>query len=333
MLLLQNFLASRGPIGECLGMELAREVLDRRNDARSWSVHGIANHREAMIANGIENLPSGETGERFELRRERLRMRCGENEKIRLQPGHLFETDLRPVQRGIDNGDRPSAAHGVGDEGVLADGDERLGPNGKKDAFRRQSADPFVQTCETTLHIRSNSVSRFRRTQNVGEFFGGGNNFGDRVGIRGIRRNTQIVEGMNGLKPVQALGHENEVRMQSGDLLEAGIDRAADFGFFLGIGRVITIVGVTDEAILEAERVDGFRQTRGKGNDAANRLRNAYGAAGFVDNLAVERGGGGGRRRRGLCTQMRRCGQQDSDREADCESEARKCNFFQEIPR
>ncbi len=116
--------------------------------------------------------------------------------------------------------------------------------------------------------------------------------------------------------------------MQSGDLLEAGIDRAADFGFFLGIGRVITIVGVTDEAILEAERVDGFRQTRGEGNDAANRLRNAYGAAGFVDNLAVERGGGGGRRRRGLCTQMRRCGQQDSDREADCESEARMCNFF-----
>src|SRR6267378_5773435 len=98
MLLLQNFLASRRPIGECLGMKLAREILDRRNDARSWAVHGIANHSEAMIANGIENLPCGETGERFELRRERLRVRCGENEKIRLQSGHLFETDLRPVQ-------------------------------------------------------------------------------------------------------------------------------------------------------------------------------------------------------------------------------------------
>src|SRR6266850_1528485 len=62
---------------------------------------------------------------------------------------------------------------------------------------------------------------------------------------------------MNGLKPVQALGHENEVRMQSGDLLEAGIDRAADFGFFLGIGRVITIVGVTDEASVVAEVAAG----------------------------------------------------------------------------
>jgi len=90
MLLFQNFLASHGLIGERLGVKLAREVLDRRNDARSWAVHGIANHSEAMIPNGIENLPCGETGERFELRRDRLRVRCGENEKIRLQPGHLF---------------------------------------------------------------------------------------------------------------------------------------------------------------------------------------------------------------------------------------------------
>src|SRR5882672_6722580 len=179
-------------------MKLAREILDRRNDARSWAVHGIANHSEAMIANGIENLPCGETGERFELRRDRLRVRRGENEKIRLQPGYFFEAYLRPVQRGIDDGDRPSAAHGVGDKGVLADGDERLGPNGKEDALWRQSADPFVQTRETTLHISGNPFSRFRKTQNFGEFPGRGNNFGDRVGVRGIRRNTEIVEGMNG---------------------------------------------------------------------------------------------------------------------------------------
>src|SRR6266404_4411491 len=145
MLLLQNLLASRRPICECFGMKLAREILDRRNDARSWAVHGIANHSEAMIAYGIENLPCGETGERFELRRDRLRVGCGENEKIRLQPGYFFEAYLRPVQRGIDDGDRPSAAHGVGDKGVLADGDERLGPNGDEDALRRPSADPFVQ--------------------------------------------------------------------------------------------------------------------------------------------------------------------------------------------
>ena len=72
MLLFQNLLASRLLIGECLGVKLAREILDRRHDARSWTVHGIANHSEAMIANGIENLPCGETGERFELRGDRL---------------------------------------------------------------------------------------------------------------------------------------------------------------------------------------------------------------------------------------------------------------------
>src|SRR6267143_2372374 len=260
MLLLQNFLASRRPIGECLGMKLAREILDRRNDARSWAVHGIANHSEAMIANGIENLPCGQTGKRFELRRDRLRVRCGENEKIRLQPGYFFEAYLWPTQRGIDNGDRASAAYGVGDKGVLADGDERLGPNGKEDALWRQSADPFVQACKTTLHIRGNSFSRLRKTQNFGEFLGRGNNLGDSVGVRGIRGNTEIVEGMNGIKAVQALGHENEVRMQSGNLFQTGIDRAANFGFLLGIGRVIAIVGVADQAVLEAQSVDGFRQ-------------------------------------------------------------------------
>ena len=52
MLLLQDFLASRRLIGECLGVKLAREILDRRNDARSWAVHGIANHSEAMIPKG-----------------------------------------------------------------------------------------------------------------------------------------------------------------------------------------------------------------------------------------------------------------------------------------
>src|SRR6267142_5393863 len=107
---------------------------------------------------------------------------------------------------------------------------------------------------------------------------------------------------MNGLEAVQTLGHENEVRMQSGNLFQAGADRTADFGFLLGVRRVITVVGVADEAILEAERVDGFRQTRRKRNDASNRLRNADGAAGFVDNFAEKRSGGGGRRRRGLCT-------------------------------
>ncbi len=138
---------------------------------------------------------------------------------------------------------------------------------------------------------------------------------------------------MNGLKAVQALGHENEVRMQGCNLFQAGIDRAANFGFFLGIGRIIAIVGVADQAVLEAESVDGFRQTRREGNDTANRLRDADGSAGFVNNFAEERDGGSGRRRGGLCTQMRRCGQQGSGHDADCGSQARTCNYFQEIPR
>src|SRR5882724_104448 len=138
---------------------------------------------------------------------------------------------------------------------------------------------------------------------------------------------------MNGLKAVQALGHENEVWMQSGDLFQARIDRATNFGFFLGIGRVVAIVGVADEAILEAESVDGFRQAWSEGNDATDRLRNTNGAAGFINDLAEKRNGGGSGRGSGLCAQMRGRGQQGSASDADCGSEARTCNLFQEIPR
>src|SRR5882724_6229792 len=138
---------------------------------------------------------------------------------------------------------------------------------------------------------------------------------------------------MNGLKAVQALGHENEVWMQSGDLFQARIDRATNFGFFLGIGRVVAIVGVADEAILEAESVDGFRQAWSEGNDATDRLRNTNGAAGFINNFSEKRNGGGSGRGSGLCAQMRGRGQQGSGHDADCGSEARTCNFFQEIPR
>ncbi len=99
---------------------------------------------------------------------------------------------------------------------------------------------------------------------------------------------------MNGLKTVQTLGYENEVRVQSHNLFQTGIDRAADFGFFLSVRRVIAIVGVADEAVLEAESVNGFRQTRGEGNDATDRLRDTDGAASFINDFAEERRSGRG---------------------------------------
>jgi len=55
---------------------------------------------------------------------------------------------------------------------------------------------------------------------------------------------------MNGFETVEALSHENEIRMQSRDHFQAGADAAPDLGFFLGVRGVIAVVGVPDETIL-----------------------------------------------------------------------------------
>ena len=77
-----------------------------------------------------------------------------------------------------------------------------------------------------------------------------------------------------------------------GDGFQAGVDGAADFGFFLGVGREIAVVGVSDETILETESVEGLGEVGGERDDAVDGLRDANGAAGFVGDFAE----GGGRR-------------------------------------
>ncbi len=48
--------------------------------------------------------------------------------------------------------------------------------------------------------------------------------------------------------------------MQRGDFLEVGVDDAADFMFFLRRGRVVTIIRIADETVVDTESVDGFRK-------------------------------------------------------------------------
>src|SRR2546430_12156195 len=50
----------------------------------------------------------------------------------------------------------------------------------------------------------------------------------DGVRIGGVRRDSQAIERMHRLDAVQSLGHENEIRMQSHNLLQTWVDRAAD---------------------------------------------------------------------------------------------------------
>jgi len=50
---------------------------------------------------------------------------------------------------------------GIGDKGVLANRDQRLGPDDKQDALRRQSSQAFLQIGETALHVRGDRSAGF----------------------------------------------------------------------------------------------------------------------------------------------------------------------------
>jgi len=247
----------------------------------------------------------------------------GEDEIVWLKAGNFLEINLGPILRGIDDGDAAGAAQGIGYERVSADGDERLGPNGEEHALRGQSADTVMQVRETALQVGSYQIAGFGSAQDIGQFFGRGNNSVDSVRVDGVGGNSEVVEGINGFQAIQTFCHENEIRMQRGNLFEAGIDGAADFCFCFGVGRVVAVVGVADEAVLEAESVDGFREAGCEGNDAADRLWDAHGAASFVGDFAKQGSCSGSCRRSRLSKQGRSGAEHGGDRDADCGLKAR----------
>src|ERR1700675_522060 len=97
---------------------------------------------------------------------------------------------------------------------------------------------------------------------------------------------------MHGLEEVQIFGDENEIRPQSNNLLETRIDSAAHFGFFLSIRRIIAIIRVSDEAILQTKRIDGLCKTWRQRNNALHGLGDANGAACFIHEILIKRCGG-----------------------------------------
>src|SRR5260370_29980255 len=149
--------------------------------------------------------------------------------------------------------------------------------------------------------------------------------------IGGVGRDAKAVEGVNSFQTIKALGHKNDIRMQSRDHFQTRVDSAADLGFFLRVLRVVAVVSVSDETILQAQRVDRFGQTRRQRNDAVDRLGNANRAAGFVSDFTKS-----WRCRRdrssALRTRHRRAKQQACDKGEGGTSKARTGEFFHESP-
>ena len=118
-------------------MQLPGEFFDGGDDAGRGTIHSVAGLRVPTIANGMDNFPTRESGELLHFAGGVPRLRLREHQKIRLEPGDFFQVHLRPVLRGIDDGNSAGAAQSVGEESVLAGGNERLRPDDEEGAFRR----------------------------------------------------------------------------------------------------------------------------------------------------------------------------------------------------
>ena len=226
-------------------------------------------------------------------------MRSGEDQVIGLQADNFFEVHLRPVLRGVHDARGIGFAERISNEGVFAHGDERVGPDDEKNAARREGFEFGVQRGEASLEISDERFAGFRDAEEIGEFLCGGENFVDVLGVGGVSGDAESVESTDGVEAIDFLGDEDEIRVQCGDFLQIRINGAADLPFLLRFGRIVAVVGIADEAVLDAEGVERFRQAGRKRNDAGGKLRDADGAAEFVNNLAHVRWRGRSRRGRG----------------------------------
>jgi hypothetical protein len=278
-----------GMRGKSFGMQLAREILDGGNDSRRGPIYGVTDDGKMTVADGVETAPAGALSEYVEIILSAIGMGRGKNQEVRLEADNFFETHVRPVLRGVNDGGGAREAQGIGNKRVFAGGDQRVGPNDEENAARWHAVQTLLEIGKMAFEISAKSGARFGDTEDVSEALGGGNDVlhGTRIGA--IGRNTEVIESVHGFDEIQTFRYENEIGPQSGYLFETRIDRAADFGFFLRVRGIIAEVRVSDEAILQAESVDCFREAWSKRDDALNGLRDANGAARFIEEFLIDR--------------------------------------------
>ncbi len=201
---------------------------------------------------------------------------------------------MRPVLSGVHDGNGSGFDEGVGDEGISADRNQRIGPDDEEDAASRLVCKFRAQISEALLKLRGEGCTILRSSENISQFRGGSDDFIHGVRIGFVHGNVQPVEGADSFKAIGG-GDQNEIGMERGDLFNAGVDDAADFGDGFGFRGIVAIIGVADEVGLLAQGVNGFSETRGERDDAAYRLRDFDGSAEFVLHFAVDRNRWGNR--------------------------------------
>src|SRR6266481_4926440 len=89
VLLVLFFVAFRF-FSESVGVKLLGKIFDSGDNPRGGAIYGIADYRNAALADGFHDAPSRKSGERFDGKGSGLGMRFRENQKVGLQPGDFF---------------------------------------------------------------------------------------------------------------------------------------------------------------------------------------------------------------------------------------------------
>ncbi len=252
---------------ESFRVQLTGKFFDGGDNPRGRAIDGVADDGVSAFAHGFQDTPAGKSGQCFDSGRSCFRMRISEDQEVGLQAGNFFEADLWPVLFRLDDGNGARETEGIGDEGVLADGDEWLVPDDEEHALGGGRADAALQIGKVTLHAFGNGRACLGRAEHIGQPFRGSYYFIDVVRIGGVGRYSDGLQSLQGLEAVET-SYEDDIRMQGRNLLQTWVDGAANFGLFLRVRRIIAVVGVSHEMILQAEGVDGFRQARRERHDA-----------------------------------------------------------------
>src|SRR5205807_3207945 len=151
------------------GMKLPRKLFNCGDDARGRPVHSVTNHGVAAIGDGFQDAPARKSRQGFEARRSWFRMRGRKDEIVRLQTSGFFKADLRTVLLSITDGEGACIAERVGDESVLANGDERLVPYNKENTLCRRRRKTLPQSGKLMFHFGGDRRTDVWNAQEVGE--------------------------------------------------------------------------------------------------------------------------------------------------------------------
>jgi hypothetical protein len=244
--------------GKSLWVQLSSEIFDRRDDARGGPIHGFTDQGKMAVAHGVQSAPPGPLREDIEIILTAFGMGFRENQELRLETNDFLEAHLRPVLGRVHDGCSAGVQQGIGNESVPANGDERIRPNDKENTTRGDSAEAKSQVRQVALEIRAKSEACLPNAEHFCKTLGRRDDFLNGVGIGGVRRDAEVSESVNRFEAVQTLGNENEIGAERNNLFKAGIDGAANFGFLLRIRRVIAVIRIANQPILQAQGVNGL---------------------------------------------------------------------------